>query len=326
MDAPFKLGGFAVATAAVLALSFGVGNAIGPIGQNANNTHHEGGSDMKDTTARGPSGHGGNAAAQPGGLMVSGHGYTLELDSTVLSSGTTEVTFDITGPDDQPVTRYESTHDKDLHFIAVRRDTTGFQHVHPTMDARGRWTTTLDLTAGVWRFYADFRPAGHDQTMTLGIDAFVAGGYVPQPIPAPAQTAQVGDYTVTLDGDLIPGAPSELTLTVTRGGQPVTDLQPYLAAYGHLVALRVGDLAYLHVHPDGEPDDGVTKPGPGITFVATAPSAGTYRLFLDFRHDGVVRTAEFSAQAAAQQHAAAVPTPTHTSVKPNLGQLDGHQH
>ncbi|PVY22399.1 hypothetical protein C7458_1307 [Williamsia muralis] len=55
MKTPFILGGFAVATVAVLALSFGVGNAIGPIGQNANNTHHDGGNDMIGTTAHGPS-------------------------------------------------------------------------------------------------------------------------------------------------------------------------------------------------------------------------------------------------------------------------------
>jgi copper chaperone CopZ len=74
----------------------------------------------------------------------------------------------------------------------------------------------------------------------------------------------------------------------------VTDLEPYLAAYGHLVALRAGDLAYLHVHPAGEPGDGKTPAGPDITFYATAPSTGDYRLFLDFQHDGVVRTAEFT--------------------------------
>ena len=81
---------------------------------------------------------------------------------------------------------------------------------------------------------------------------------------------------------------------MSRGGTPVTDLQPYLAAYGHLVALRQGDLAYLHVHPDGAPGDGRTEPGPAIVFHTTAPSDGTYRLFLDFKHGGVVRTAEFT--------------------------------
>jgi hypothetical protein len=94
-----------------------------------------------------------------------------------------------------------------------------------------------------------------------------------------------------------PGAAGELELNVLRDGKPVTDLQPYLCAYGHLVALRSGDLAYLHVHPGGEPGDGKTEPGPGISFIATAPSTGSYRLFLDFKHRGVARTAVFTVQA-----------------------------
>ena len=78
----------------------------------------------------------------------------------------------------------------------------------------------------------------------------------------------------------------------------MTDLQPYLGSYGHLVALRDGDLAYLHVHPEGAPGDGSTRPGPEIVFEAAVPSSGDYRLFLDFRHEGVVRTAEFALTAA----------------------------
>jgi len=75
--------------------------------------------------------------------------------------------------------------------------------------------------------------------------------------------------------------------------------QPYLAAYGHLVALHDGDLAYLHVHPDGSPGDGTTTPGPRIAFHTTARSAGTYRLFLDVQHAGVAGTAVFTIQAGA---------------------------
>jgi hypothetical protein len=86
---------------------------------------------------------------------------------------------------------------------------------------------------------------------------------------------------------------------VRREGEPVTDLQPYLAAYGHLVALRVGDLGYLHVHPDGEPGDGTTEPGPDIAFVATAPSVGPYRVFLDFQHEDTVHTVAFTLHATA---------------------------
>jgi hypothetical protein len=74
-------------------------------------------------------------------------------------------------------------------------------------------------------------------------------------------------------------------------------LQPYLDAYGHLVALRGGDLAYLRVHSDGEPGDGKTSPGADITFYAEVPRAGTFRLYLDFQHQGKVRTAELTAHA-----------------------------
>jgi hypothetical protein len=38
----------------------------------------------------------------------------------------------------------------------------------------------------------------------------------------------------------------------TLAGRPVGGLQPYLGAKGHLVALREGDLAFLHVHPGEE--------------------------------------------------------------------------
>jgi hypothetical protein len=314
-----KLGGSIAVLAAVLTTTFGIGNAVGPVGQTTQRTNHSG-PGMTDEAGRdqaghgdagrdqaghddaghgdaGHGGHGGGATSQPGGLMISEHGYTLDLDSTILEAGRTRVTFRVLGPGGQPVTGYEPTHDKELHFIAVRRDMTGFQHVHPTVDEAGTWTTELDLTPGVWRFFADFQPAKHGGTMTLGSDVSVTGNYQPQPLAPAGHTAKVDDYAVTLKGQLTPGESSELTLTVSRHGKPVTDLQPYLAAYGHLVALRSGDLAYLHVHPEGEPGDGTTDPGPDITFYATAPSAGPYRLYLDFKHDGVVRTAEFTAQA-----------------------------
>ena len=45
------------------------------------------------------------------------------------------------------------------------------------------------------------------------------------------------------------GTESELAFDVTRDGEPVA-VEDYLGAKGHLVALREGDLAYLHVHPD----------------------------------------------------------------------------
>ncbi len=293
MNTPTKLAGFALVIVAAFGAAAGLGNAIGPMESSTSTAEHAGmNMDGEDAT-------GGSASEEiPGGLLVSQDGYTLALAQNSLPVGAeVPMTFRVLGPDGAPVTAYDVTHDKDLHLIVVRRDLTGFQHVHPELAENGTWSIPLALTAGQWRVFADFAPAGHGDNLILGADLAVAGGYDPQPLPEPADTAEVDGYTVTLDGDLVPGQESEVTLTINKNGQPVTDLQPYLAAYGHLVALRDGDLAYLHVHPDGEPGDGVTEPGPGITFYANVPSAGDYRLFLDFQHDGVLRTAEFTAQA-----------------------------
>ena len=55
--------------------------------------------------------------------------------------------------------------------------------------------------------------------------------------------------TVGIEGAAaVAGEESELTFNVQRDGKPV-DVEPYLGADGHLVALREGDLAFLHVHP-----------------------------------------------------------------------------
>ncbi|WP_330185060.1 hypothetical protein OHB26_16605 [Nocardia sp. NBC_01503] len=231
----------------------------------------------------------------PGGLQISQDGYTLELAETILTAGEFEFRFRILGPEGEPVTEYTSLHDRDLHLIVVQRELTGFWHVHPELAADGTWAVRLNLpAAGAYRAFTDIAPTALGKTITLGADFAIAGDYAPQPTPEPARTAAVDGYEVTLDGDLVSGEGRLLTLTVRKDGNPVADLQPYLAAYGHLVILRAGDLAYVHVHPNGEPGDGVTAAGPEITFHTVVPGPGTYRLFLDFKHGDTVRTAPFT--------------------------------
>lgn len=301
MNTAAKLSAYGVALALLITGAWATGSAVGPRTTAAAPSEH---GDMSGAEATGHGDtHSGNVAEaptgddtadQPGGLASSRGGYTLTPTDSMLTSGTSETfSFTITGPDGTPVTAFDVEHDKRMHLIVVRRDTTGFQHVHPEMAPDGTWSVPLTLPAGgSYRVFADFTPTGGAGT-TLGVDVAAAGAFEPV-THASSRTAQVDGYTVELTGELIPGQASPVTLSVRRDGQPVTDLQPYLAAYGHLVALREGDLAYLHVHPEGSPGDGVTPAGPRIEFVAEVPTAGSYRLFLDFQHGGVVRTAEFT--------------------------------
>ncbi|MPZ80814.1 MAG: hypothetical protein GEV28_10605 [Actinophytocola sp.] len=302
-----KLGGFGLALAVAFAAAYGVGQAVGPVAAEPEPAaaEHEGmgGADgaedgMADMGGHGDA-HGGEPAGVPKGLMVSADGVTLDVLSDGLRAGVaTDFAFRILDDHGSPVTAFAPTHDKLMHLVVARRDLSGFQHVHPTMAADGTWRIPLTVaSAGDYRVFADFLPRGREEGVTLGADVPVSGAYQPKPLPAPALAADVDGYRVTLAGALVPGTTSKLTLSVDKGGVPVTDLQPYLAAYGHLIALRQGDLAYLHVHPDGEPGDGKTPAGPSITFYAEVPTAGTYRLYLDFKHGGVVRTAELTAVA-----------------------------
>lgn len=301
MKAPIKLASFAAGLGLAFGAAIGLGNLLGPVA--ASSAEHEGAS---TTGAHGTSTHGTDAPAPtrggdgtPAGLQVSQDGYTLVPHNPALPAAGGTYAFRIIDSGGEPVTEYTPNHDKDLHLIIVRRDLAGFAHVHPVMSPGGTWRVPLRPAAGAgtYRVFADFVPAGQESRLTLGTDLFVAGTSAPQPLPVAERTATVDGYAVTLAGALRPGTSSKLTLTVSRGGRPVADLQPYLAAYGHLVALRVGDLAYLHVHPDGEPGDGKTRPGPEISFSAEVPTSGAYRLYLDFQHGGVVRTAEFTATA-----------------------------
>jgi hypothetical protein len=305
MTATARVGGFVLLLVVVGLLGTGLGRTVGPIDAVASAEPHEmaevaggaGGAGGAETMAT-PEEHGRQPAADivPGGLMRSQDGYTLQPSASILKADAdATVSFRVLGPDGRALEAYTPSHEKRLHLIVVRRDLASYQHVHPVLGDDGVWRGRLDLSqAGDYRLIADFVPAGSGEPVTLGTDLSVGGEYAPRPLPAPSRTAQVGDYTVTLDGRLAPGEESELTLSVNRDGRAVTDLQPYLGAYGHLVVLREGDLAYLHVHPAGEPGDGTTRPGPAIRFFTTTPSPGTYRLFLDFRHDGVVRTAAFT--------------------------------
>jgi hypothetical protein len=283
MSTPARVLAFVAVLVAAFAGAWGVGNAVDPVGREPVSHGHADDADATDEGEHGDAGShatDGDHAAIPAGLQATQDGYSLQLVTDRLRPGRREVAFMVHGPDGKPVTAYDVQHEKQLHLIAVRRDFTGFQHVHPQLDSDGTWRIPLELTPGQWRVFADFKPTD-GPALVLGTDLAVSGSYQPETPWATTRTAHVDGYTVVLEGDFRAG-PSTLVLRILRDGAVVTDLEPYLGAKGHLVALRRGDLGYLHVHPDG------------LDFHAEVPSAGTYELWLDFKHDGVVRTAHFT--------------------------------
>jgi hypothetical protein len=222
------------------------------------------------------------------GLAVSDKGLTLELARTSAPRGKPfDLAFRIVDRHGQTVRGFDVEHTKRMHFIVVRRDMTGFQHLHPTESRDGTWTVPVTLRdAGSYRVFADFS-VGHTPH-TLADDLVVDGTLRSKALPSPVHGVDVDGLRVTLaEGATTAGAESELAFTVTRNGDPVA-VRDYLGAKGHLVALRQGDLAFLHVHPDER----------RLKFMATFPTAGTYRLFLQFQTGDRVHTAAFTQQVS----------------------------
>jgi hypothetical protein len=184
--------------------------------------------------------------------------------------------FRIVDAERRPVESFDLLHERRMHLIVVRRDLTGFKHVHPRLEDGGIWSVPLALPGpGTWTAFADFSTEG--RRVTLPFDLHAPGDFAPRPAPRPSSTAQAGPYRVELAAE-----GERLAFTVTRGVDPVP-VERYLGARGHLVVLREGDLKYFHAHAEQEE----------LAFDAELPGPGAYRLFLQFRAGGAVRTAEF---------------------------------
>ena len=286
MSAPARIAAFVAGLALVFAAAAVAGGAVDPDVEESSGDH---GMASEEETMEG---HETMAAGAVPGLGVSENGYRLVPATMTAASGPqTTYEFSIVDPDGEPLTDFDIEHERKMHLIVVRRDFAGFQHVHPELGADGTWRVELDTSLpGTYRVIADFT-SGDGEAMTLATDLSVPGAFEPRPLPMPERTVDAGDgYEVRIDSaEPDAGAATRVAFTVSRNGKAVDGVQPYLGADGHLVVLREGDLAFLHAHPQGEPGGS----GP-IAFDVDYPSAGAYRMYLQFRHRGDVHTAAFT--------------------------------
>lgn len=250
-------------------------------------TSNGGHGDRSPHAARGygPDGH-----AAPGGLSLAANGLRLDPSGTRFDPGVeTDWTFRIVREDGEVVTDFEEAHGERSHLIVVRRDLTRFQHLHPDLEPDGTWRVAgLALPdPGAYRAFVDLVVGG--RPTTLGFDLFASGEWTVEARPGSSRRATAEEYEVELLAEeIIAREDGRLAFEISRDGEAVPELSPYLGALGHLVALREGDLAYLHVHPRE------TTPGSGrVEFGARFPTPGRYRLFLQARPEGTLVTASF---------------------------------
>jgi hypothetical protein len=283
-DLPVRSALVAVALVSALLLGYVVGRT------NVAGTPKTASSTAIPAHQHGPSATGGDPA---NGLSVSAAGYTLYAETTTIQPDTAAtLTFWIIGPGRKPVTAFATVHEQPLHLIVVRRDLTGYQHLHPTMDATGTWTVPLRLSRpGIYRAYADFSVTaadGNTTSVVLGTDLTAPGPYGPEPLPAAAREASTGPFTLTMNGTPRAGGIEAVYFRISTAGAPATrNVQRYLGSYAHLVTVREGDLALSHAHGDELTENGIR------CWLAT-PGPGRYRFFVDFKQADTVHTAAYT--------------------------------
>lgn len=217
------------------------------------------------------------------------------LDFTVVDKDGKRLTYD----------QYEIKHEKRMHVIVASRDLTEFQHVHPIFDTSTDSFKIPDFTfpvAGKYRIFTDFVVDDHtskdEDSMSdhAGVpyqDVVVGNDQDDeiQPLGPSTNSDTAEDNTVKLT--IKPGKSNTakvLEFAITRQGKPVTDLQKYLGALGHLVVLREGDLEYIHTHAL---TTDVNSQAGTVSFEVDFKQTGNYKAFAQFQHDNKVLTTSF---------------------------------
>ena len=210
----------------------------------------------------------------------------------------------------EPLTRsvvrdFVEIHEKTYHLFVISQDLESYDHVHPVQQADGSYAVDVMLPrAGYYKLYSDFLPLGGTPQVIPSVlaTAGFAGDLASTSarlVPDNSSTPVAGNMRVSLslpsDG-LAAGRDEKLRYHVVdaRTGEPVTDLEPYLAAFGHTLVLSEDTLHYVHAHPVELVPEGPARGGPDLTFKALLPRPGRYRLLTQLKRHGVVSTVAFT--------------------------------
>jgi len=245
-----------------------------------------------------------------GGTTTGGHQPVSQGQRTYepeITSDTTSVkpnqpikfSYKIKNDKGEILKKYEIAHEKIMHFIVVRKDLQNFQHLHPDFNqATGEFTVDITFpTDGPYRVFPDFTPT-EDNPQKLPVTVYhdinvgdMSKYKAETAVPDTKTKKTVGDYQITYNfpSEIMMRNEINYSLTMTKTGQLVRDLESYLGALGHSVILKEGTLDFIHTHAE----ETTTNRGPEIKFSTSFPEEGVYKIFTQFQHQNKVNTVDF---------------------------------
>lgn len=218
-------------------------------------------------------------------------------------------------------------HNHLMHLFAVRVPQMDvLLHLHPAQIGPGHFETELpSMGGGAFAVYADVvhrdgrletftAPAGLPGQAGHVLQGDDSVGVVPglnrtQSATGPGTTTiRLPDgYSMTLDlASALHPRTGQLLRFMLRdaAGNPPTDMQLYMGMAAHAAVLKTDGTVFAHIHPAGTIPmaaygtnlagmDMSAAPASDVSFPFGFPSAGTYRIFLEMKHGGMIETGAF---------------------------------
>lgn len=211
------------------------------------------------------------------------------------------------------IDKLQVTHEHPMHLIVVSQDLRHFSHIHPADQGDGSYAVadTLPEKGGYLLFNEFFTLDGTAQIERHGLTTADTGPSEAAANLSPdlGRPQQVGGLAATLTAateKVRRRAPTTFTLTLSKDGKPVTDLEPYLGAPCHVVIISADTKQFAHTHgdlPAGQEATMTQLPtadhqpltpgmrfGPSVRFTHTFMQAGLYRVWVQIGYGGEVLT------------------------------------
>ncbi|MEA3320935.1 MAG: hypothetical protein U9Q88_13085 [Bacillota bacterium] len=210
---------------------------------------------------------------------------------TVQVDEETEIYIDIKDFSGEVIEAFLAVHEKEMHLLAIKKDLSVFQHLHPHYRGKGRFQVkTTFPKAGEYKLFADFLPEGANQQ--LASDELVVKGSetMEEVVPDKLLKKEIDDLTIEL---ILPEAQVDehISLIFTlndKEGNPITELETYLGSAGHVVIVSEDMNEFLHVHPVDE-----NAKGPDVEYMTSFPQGGLYKIWGQFKYKQKLYTVPF---------------------------------
>lgn len=238
-------------------------------------------------------GHAGHSA---GGDSHSAHGQrfsklTVSPDKEPQSGSDTTLLMRVGDAGGSTIKDFEVVHDHKAHLIIVTSGLDQFAHVHPQLAADGSMTISHRFpVGGHYLLFLDYKPVGQPQSKARA-ELHVGGQTVSAPelrpnVPGIVEMDEIKAAVSVSASDA--GAKRLVFKLLDKMGRPVTNLEPYMGAMGHLVVISADGKDYVHAHMEGaEADKGV------VTFEAHFKNPGLYKGWGQFQQNGRIRVVPF---------------------------------